>query len=164
MNKELFIQKPIEQLLLDVNFIDKYLQIGSKYSERNEEFEYDQKLILTIVNDTGYKFKYSKNKDFYLQEDVGDFKVNLGFSIRFSSFDFGISIKSRKHDIFTAAPINYLIQLINNDESTVPRIKFKNNADVEGILCEFLNLYEEIKIELRSRFKPDMDFYQTTEP
>jgi hypothetical protein len=145
LNKEDFLQAQVEQVLLKMDFISQYKSISSSYKERDESFVFENDKIIEIASHIGYRIKYSKAKEFHLQEESSGFVFKFGFTIRFNSFDFGISITNEDKGIQTSAPWGFLVQLISDGREKVSKVAFKNYADIEGILRQAFKIYEDIK-------------------
>lgn len=145
MNKEDFLQSEVEHVLLKIDFINQYKSISSSYRERDESFVFANDKIIEIANDIGYPIKYSKAKEFHLREESSGFVFKFGFTIRFNSFDFGLSITNENRGIQTSAPWGFLVQLLSDGGEKVSKAAFKNYADIEGILKHAFKVYEDIK-------------------
>ncbi len=148
MKKEDFLQKEVEIALNKINFINRLESISTNFNTRDENFKIDNEQILKICSDLGITCKYSKGKDFYYNEIVSGFKFGIGFSVRYQSFDFGISIKNETLKIDSSAPLDLWVNLISNGEKETSRIKFENYYDVKEILNKIFNIYLDLKNEL----------------
>jgi hypothetical protein len=151
MNKEDFLQPQIEQALIEIDFVSKYKRLGDRFNVRDEDFKTDYTEVLKIANELGHSLKYSKEKEFYLEENLGDYKFKLGFTIRFNSFDFGLSITNHLKGINSSAPWDFFVKLMTSGQIKVPRVSFKNYDDIKLILTDFFSLYDEIKNELANK-------------
>ncbi len=145
MNKEDFLQAQVEQVLLKIDFIGQYKSISNSYKERDESFVFENDKIIEIASHIGYPIKYSKAREFHLQEESNGFVFKFGFTIRFNSFDFGLSITNKNRGIQTSAPWGFLVQLISDSREKVSKVAFKNYAEIEGILSQAFKIYEDIK-------------------
>lgn len=148
MRKEDFLQSQVEQILIEVDFINKYKAMGDRFGVRDESFKINTSEVLTIANELGFSLKYSKSKEFYLTENIEGHQFSTGFTIRFNSFDFGLSIKNEAKGISSAAPWDFLVKLMTEDTVKVNRVCFRNYTDIKFILKDFFSLYEEIKIKM----------------
>lgn len=145
MNKEDFLHAQVEEVLLKIDFINQYKSVSSSYNERDDSFVFEHDKIIEIANHIGYPIKYSKAKEFNIQEKSNGFVFKFGFTIRFNSFDFGLSISNEDRGIKTSAPWGFLVQLISDGREKVAKVAFKNYTEIEGILREVFKIYEEIK-------------------
>ena len=151
MNKLDFIQPKVENVLYQIDFIKRLEAISLKFSSRDEKFQVESKVVIEICNELKLKFKYSKAKEYYLKEKVGDFDLEFGFSIRYQSFDFGITIKNPSLGINSSAPWDFFISLLTSDEKKIGRIKFRNYDDIREILINIFDIYNEIKKEFSKK-------------
>ncbi|RED94073.1 hypothetical protein [Marinoscillum furvescens] len=145
MNKEDFLQGEIEQILKDIDFISRYDNMSNRYNKRDESFNCQNDSVLQIAKKIGHPINYSKSKEFYLEEDLSGFKLKFGFTIRFNSFDFGLSVIHEGRDIKSSAPWGFLVQLMTEGEKKVSKAMFKGYDDIESILQEAFSIYDDFK-------------------
>lgn len=148
MNKEDFLQEEIEQILRHIDFVSRYDGMSNKYNERDESFKFQNEDVLQVAKGMGHPMKYSKSKEFYLEEVLSGYKLNFGFTIRFNSFDFGLSVIHDERDIRSSAPWGFLVQLMSNGQKKVSKAMFRNINDIGSILKEAFSIYEDFKKEL----------------
>jgi hypothetical protein len=148
MNKEDFLQPPIEQVFIEIDFINKYKRLGDQFNVRDENFKMANTEVLKIAHELGYMLKYSKEKEFHFEEKLGDYRLKVGFTIRFNSFDFGLSITNHVKEIDSSAPWDFFVKLMTSDQVKVPRVCFRNYDDIKLILKDFFSLYNDIKVKL----------------
>lgn len=146
MEKEDFLQPQVEQVLIEQDFINKYQLLASKFSTRDEDFKFDNNEILEIANSEGCLLKYSKSKEFHFEEKVGEYQFKYGFTLRFNSFDLGLSIINEKRGVKSAAPWNFLVKLMTGGQVKVPRVSFRNYEDVRLIVRDVFSIYNDIKL------------------
>ena len=89
-------------------------------------------------------------QEFFSEEVIGAFTFKLGFTIRFNSFEFGLSIINESIGKKSSAPWHLLIQLMTNWEKQGGVVAFRNYEDLEGILNHFVNICQNIKSDLLS--------------
>jgi hypothetical protein len=147
MNKRDFLQEPVENCLLQINFIERFRGLSNKFQIRDESFHIENEKIMSICKEFGFLIKYSKAKEFYITDKLNDFEFTFGFSIRFNSFDFGMSAKSENKNIFSSAPWHFFADLID-ENNKINRLQFRSYSDLETILKDAFNIYKDFKAEL----------------
>lgn len=145
MNKEDFLQEEIEQILESIDFISRYDNMSKKYNERDESFKFQNDKLLQIAENIGHPINYSKTKEFSSEEDLLGFKLKFGFTVRFHSLDFGLSVIHEGRAIKSSAPWGFLVQLMTGGKKKVSKVMFKDYDDIAGILQEAFSIYEDIK-------------------
>jgi hypothetical protein len=151
MTKEDFLQPQMEQAFIEIDFVNKYKRLGDRFNLRDEDFKMDNTEVLKIAYELGYLLKYSKEKEFHLEEKLGDYRFKVGFTIRFNSFDFGLSIINDVKGIDSSAPLDFFVKLMTSGQVKVPRVCFKNYDDIKLILSDFFSLYKDIKTKLANQ-------------
>lgn len=152
MDKNDFIQPVIENILNKTDFIKRYEIISNNYSSKNEDFLYSNDEILRIAQNIEWKLKYSKVKEFYSNEKMGNFSLKLGFTIRYHSLQIGFSISNESLQINSSAPWNFLVDLMTNGEKKIKKPMFSCYEDIQGILVEVFSIYEDFKKEIIKEF------------
>ncbi len=150
MEKQDFLQAPVEQTLDNIGFIDQYEIMSNQFNERDERFDFDNEKIIEYTNELGLPLKYSKSKEFFSEEVIDAFTFKFGFTIRFNSFEFGLSIINESIGVKTSAPWHLLIQLMTNWGKQGGVVAFRNYDDLEGILTHFVRICQDIKTDLLS--------------
>lgn len=150
MEKQDFLQTQVEQTLDNIGFIDQYETMSSQFHDRDERFIYDKERVIKYTNGLGLPLKYSKSLEFFSEEVIRTFAFKFGFTIRFNSFEFGLSIINESIGIKTSAPWHLLIQLMTNWEKQGGVVAFRNYEDLEGILTHFVRICQDIKTDLLS--------------
>ncbi|WP_258097630.1 hypothetical protein [Marinoscillum pacificum] len=148
MEKQDFIQTQVEQALNRIGFIDHYEAMSNQFHERNESFIYDLERVVEYTRTLGLPLKYTKSKEFFSEEVIGAFTFKFGFTIRFNSFEFGLSIINESIGIQTSAPWHLLIQLMTDWGKQGGVVAFKDYEDINGILTHFVRICQSIKVEL----------------
>lgn len=148
MNKENFLHPKIEEVLVKIDFINKYDSLAQKHTQREENFIINNQKVLDVCHLFDRKFKYSKAKEFYMDERIGNFKFTFSFFIRFQSFDFGLSIHNKYLGIDSSAPFDFWVKLMTYDTKKINRIMFKNYEDIQEILKGIIDIYNDIKNEV----------------
>jgi len=146
MEKEDFLQFQVEQVLIEKDFINRYQLLADKFNTRDEGFKFDNNEILKIADSEGCSLKYSKSKEFHFEEKVGEYQFKYGFTIRFNSFELGLSIVNKKKGINSAAPWNFLVKLMTGGQLKVSRVSFRNYEDVRCIIRDVFSIYNDIKL------------------
>jgi len=149
MKKEDILQPIVEIVFNKINFIERYKKLSNEYNSRDETFLYSKDEILNIGKIYNIDLTYSKSGGFLLKEQINGFFLSWGFSIRFHSCEFGFSVKKESLNIFSAAPWAYLVTLLSNDDLIkVGNPKFCNYGQIEGLLKEAFDIYQDFKSEL----------------
>ncbi len=147
MNKEDFLQKPVEDCLDKIGFIKRFKQLSEVFNITDDVFEMEIDVVLQICKDLGLLIKYSKSKGFYVNEHIFDYDFTFGFTVKFNSFDFGLSVKNKDRNIFSAAPWHFLIDLMI-ENNNIRRVNFRNYEDLKNILKVSFEIYDDFKKEL----------------
>lgn len=145
MNKEDFLQKEVETALNNIDFIPRYKAIAEQYSKRDESFKFQNQEIIQIAEEMGVAIKYSKTKEFYYEETNSGFTFKIGFTIRFNSFDFGLSIINNDKMIKSSSPWGFLVQLMSDGTDKASKIMFCDLDEVKEILKAVFNIYADLK-------------------
>jgi hypothetical protein len=148
MNKEDFLQPLVEQVLNDIDFINRYESLSKTFESRDETFLYTNYEILKIAHELGYELKYSKAKEFHLSEKKGKYYFGFGFTLRFHSLEIGCSVKNESLMISSSAPWGFWVNLITNNEKKIRKPMFSNYDELREILKNSFSIYEDFKTEL----------------
>jgi hypothetical protein len=144
MKKEDFLQPDIEKILNSIEFVQRVRNLIEKYKPNGEKFTYDNNEVLSVAHALNAPFKYSKVKEFYIEEEAGDVYFTFGFTIRYDMIDFGMSIKNQKLGIFSGAPWLYFVSLIN-PSLKLTKPAFNSYPELSDILKEAFQIYSDFK-------------------
>lgn len=148
MKKNDFLQPMIENVLINIDFINRYEFLALTYSNRDEVFHFSKNDVLNIAHSIGCQLKYSKSREFYLCEKKGNFSFEFGFTLRYHSLELGCSVKNEYLQIHSAAPWGFWVDLMTNNKKNVFHPKFSNYEELKEILKVAFEIYEDFKREV----------------
>lgn len=153
MNKSDLLQSNIEEILINMDFIEKYQVLSDKFKESNEDYVFNDNDVFDLFNTLGFSVeKYEGNQFFTNFEECNDFLYRFGFTIKFNIVEFDLTIISEKFKIKSGGSYGLLVQLITDWKRTVSKPGFGNQTQLKELLGEGINLFNEIKKEVTEKF------------
>lgn len=156
MKKEDTLQSEIEEILFEIDFVEKYKRIWEKYNIEDEKFILPSSTIIGVFENLGYKVK-KKNKEQYFSDFFSDenFLYRIGISIKYNIVHFDISIKNEEKNINSGGTFGLLVQLMTDWKIKMSSPGFYDVESFQSLIKDLLSLFSEIKEALEIRFRPE---------
>lgn len=140
----------VKSALENINFSERHKKLASKFNfNETELFEnYNNEIILEILNELGYKAKYTKREDFFSikSKEKKGYKFEFNMSFKYGVVEFIWAMWKNENIIKSLGPWDVIQRLLDGNKYNT--IKFRNYDDLKVILQEGLNLYDDFKIEI----------------
>lgn len=153
MKKEDLLQPEIENVLLDIDFVEKYKIIWEKYIQEDENYKVSDIDVYRTFEQLGYIVKKQNEdqffSDFFLDNE---FYYRIGIAIMYNILHFEISVSNEKFKIMTGGGYGLLVQLITNWEMPIKTPKFYNLNSFKSLVRDLCELFEEIKTAINCNF------------
>lgn len=140
-----------KNILKRVNFVDRYTDISRKFhfdlKDGFEKFSNDE--VLRVVNHLGYQVKYLKGDNFFkIAETINPFKFHFNIVLKGGIVEFIWGVwKGDKPQLELSDPWGVVADDMGY-ESPIRKPLFRNYEDLQEILKEAFNIYEDFKREL----------------
>lgn len=131
----------LKNVLLSVNFKNRYDTLFEKHSHRNLFKKADPKEVQGIIEKLGYECVYHKSDKFFKIDDVQpNLSLNLSTDIGIVEFILDTTVDGEGD----GGPFDYMCTFVSDDENLkAPR--FASYEELEEILVEGFGIYEDIK-------------------
>lgn len=131
----------LKNVLLSVNFKNRYDTLFEKHSHRNLFKKADPKEVQGIIEKLGYECVYHKSDKFFKIDDVQpNLSLNLSTDIGIVEFILDTTVNGEGD----GGPFDYMCTFVSDDENLkAPR--FASYEELEEILVEGFGIYEDIK-------------------
>jgi len=131
----------LKNVLLSVNFKNRYDSLFEKHSHRNLFKKADPKEVQKIIEKLGYECVYHKSDKFFKIDNVQpNLSLNLSTDIGIVEFILDTTVDGEGD----GGPFDYMCTFVSNDENLrAPR--FSSYEELEQILIEGFGIYEDIK-------------------
>lgn len=143
----------IKKVYTDVMFVERYKKISASHSHEDADVKVNKEDVLAILQKLGYsKSKYSSKDKYYMLENyetnqiVGNVYAGINVILRYTEVDLVISIVVDGVGQ-NGGPFGAVCNKLGF-EDMVRRPEFKDIDELQNILEEGLNIYEDIKREL----------------
>jgi hypothetical protein len=146
MQKSDMLQLPIEHLLYDMDFIDRYKAISTKFSKKDSAYNYQSSQVMEILERLGVHTKLSNGDQFFSDyEVINDFKFRFGLTIKYNIVDFDSTIINDNLNIKSGGFWGLIVQLMTNWTITVVKPGFSNIEQLTSLLEEAVKLHNDVK-------------------
>ena len=131
----------LKNVLLSMNFKNRYDTLFEKHSHRNLFKKADPKEVQEIIEKLGYECVYHKTDKFFKIDDVQpNLSLNLSTDIGIVEFILDTTVDGEGD----GGPFDYMCTFVSDDENLkAPR--FASYEELEEILVEGFGIYEDIK-------------------
>lgn len=132
--------------LKKIDFSNRFQILYNNYQYTDDYMSSIQKKdVLNIFNKLGYKFKFI-DRSYLLLEEIGDLRIQFVINIKGNVLGYiYVWYKNELLDIVSGHFTHIRNHLENIEEFIAPT--YKNHEELEKILKEYLNIYEDFKIE-----------------
>ena len=137
-----------------IDFIKRYEAL-SKNFQFGDRLDYSNDKVLSLIAKLGYKVKYIKNNNFFkIEEKINGYKFYLNICLKYSNVELIVGATEIEKDQFiTGSVFGGLYKDMKyaegiDLEENIRDPKFRNYEDLEIILKEAFNIYEDFKNEL----------------
>lgn len=148
------LQLPVEQLLFDMGFIDRYKAISAKFSQKDSTYTYRASEVIEILEGLGIRTKLSNGDQFFSEyEIIGEFKFRFGVTIKYNIVDVDSTIINDSLNIRSGGSWGLILQLMTNWTVTIVKPGFSNVQQLTSLLKEAVELHNDVKmavLKLRS--------------
>ncbi len=149
MQKSDMLQLPVEQLLFDMNFIDRYTAISARFSQKDITYNYKQSQVIEILESLGIRTKLSNDDQFFTDfESINDFKFRFGLTIKYNIIEFDLSIINPMLNIRSGGSFGLIAQLMTDWSINIINPGFGNLEQLKSLLKEGVKLFEDVKKEV----------------
>ncbi len=146
MKKEDLLQKEVEQLLIDINFIDQYQKLSDTYPRYADHFDYRAQDILEVGEQMGIHLKRYEVHEFFADyEELGEFQFRIGLNAKYCIAEFHLWIVNEKRGINSGGSYGLLVQLLTDWRVRVKNPGFENTSELRNLLKDGFQLYDDIK-------------------
>ena len=142
------LNQKIKSALINIEFSKRYSELVSEFSFNYDEVleQYENNIILDILNDFGYTAKYDKREDFfYVKEKIDIYTFQFNMSFRYGRIEF-IWAVWEDDTLLTGSPWSVLKRLLDGER--VKPATFRNYEDLKNILEDSFKLYEDFKLQI----------------
>jgi hypothetical protein len=154
MQKTDMLQLPVEQLLIDIDFINRYKAISAKFSQKDSTYKYRVSEVIEVLEGLGVYTELSIGDQFFSDyEIIGDFKFRFGITIKYNIVDFDSTIINDSLNIRSGGSWGLIVQLMTNWTVTIVKPGFSNVQQLTSLLNEAVGLHNDVKravLKLRS--------------
>jgi hypothetical protein len=146
MQKSDMLQLPVEQLLFDIGFIDRYKSICAKFSEEDSEYNYGPLLVIEILERLGVRARLSNGDQLFSDyENINGFKFRFGLTIKYNMVDFDSTIINDNLNIKSGGSWGLIVQLMTDWTETIVKPGFSNEEQLTSLLEEAVDLHNDVK-------------------
>lgn len=138
------MNKTLKQVLVEVNFKERFDALFNKHSHRNLFKKAEPSKVSQIIEEIGYQNKYVKNGK-YFEVDDRTLNVNLNLSTDLGIVEFILNAKIKEEGC--GGPFGYMSSLIDK-EDRIKKPRFSDYEELKVILEEGFEIYEAIKAKL----------------
>jgi hypothetical protein len=144
--RENFLPKEIEDILIDMRFIDKYKDLYENYPYTGESYQWKAAEIILILNNLGIEAKKHNKEQIFTDfiENQG-FLFRFGISIKYNTIHFDISIRNEKLGLKAGGGFGLLVQIMTDWKIPINSASFNSHRELESLLTDAVKLYEDIK-------------------
>lgn len=153
MNKEDTLPKEIENILVEIDFIEKYKEIWEKYDSDDENYIISYTEIKSVFKELGYIVS-KVNKEQYFSDffEEKEFLYRIGVSIKYNIVHFDISIINEKLNIKSGGSFGLFVQLMTNWEMSISSPGFYNLQSFKNLIQDLVLLFQKIQNKIEIRF------------
>lgn len=152
MEKQDLLQPIIEQVLNDIDFVDKLKSLSTRYDTVDEAYNYKSGDIIETCSNFDVVVRESKGEQFFSEYgNENGLEFRFGFTIQYNLIDFEFAVKSEKHEIHSGGSWVLLAQLMINFQDKINLPGFSNQQNLIELLSSALMLYRLLKKEVISK-------------
>ena len=141
------LQLPVEQLLFDIAFIDRYKAISATFSLKDSTYAYKASEVIEVLESFGIRTRLSNGDQFFSDyEIIGEFKFRFGATIKYNIVDFDSTIINESLNIKSGGSWGLIVQLMTNWAVTIVKPGFSNLQQLTSLLKEAVDLHNDVKM------------------
>ncbi len=144
------LNSKLSLVLKEIDFCKRYQALSEENQFLNNDKILKQERVLELIKGFGYEVKFNKSESFYkIVEKQRDFKFQFNISLRHGNVEFIWGVWFKEQVLEDACgPWGVIYKLVLNSEERPLMPKFRTYEDLETILKEAFNIYEDFKAEL----------------
>lgn len=151
------LQLPVEQLLFNMSFIERYKAISAKFSQKDSTYNCEPLQVIEILEGLGIRTKLSNGDQFFADfELIGDFKFRFGLTIKYNIIEFDISIINPTLNIRSGGSFGLIVQLMTDWSTSIINPGFSNFEQLKSLLEEGVKLFDDVKTAVLKLQSPQL--------
>ncbi|WP_040949619.1 hypothetical protein [Gorillibacterium massiliense] len=147
------LEPNVKEVFKNIDFIKRYKGLSEKYQfDYKDSFEnYDANLVLGILNQLGYSFRFDKKEKFFrLIEIVSEDKFQFTISLKYGALEFIWSAWKNTNLLIGGTWGIIKEQLDAQENDKIKKPIFRNYNELREILAEALLIYGDFKHEFKA--------------
>ena len=143
----------IKQVLEEINFVNRYEILSKEFNSTRTSLQemltyIDGETVMDIVIELGYDIKFNrKDKFFYVDENIEDFKFSFRFVLDGGLMDF-IFVAWEKDKLLVGSPWGIYSRLLINPDYQIMKPVYGDYDDLDEILKVGFEIYSDFKNSL----------------
>lgn len=140
----------LKKVLVKINFIERYQKLSNSFQFESPFFSnYENERVNELIKNFGHNAKHIKNENFFKIVDKElDFQFQFNISIKNGVVELIWDVLKNKNRLQLGGPWGMITKLIQDDYNRIKLPVFRSYEDLEAILKEAFNIYEDFKAEL----------------
>lgn len=131
----------LKNVLVEMNFKGRFDALFDKHAHKNMFKDANPADVQKIIEKLGYTCKYHTKGKFFEIDDADQIGLNLSTDIGIVDFILSTIIDGKGE----GGPFGYMAILIDPTEQRTKKPRFSSYAELEEILVEGFNIFEDIK-------------------
>ena len=143
----------IKQVLEEINFVNRYEILSKEFNSTRTSLQemltyIDGETVMDIVIELGYDINFNrKDKFFYVDENIEDFKFSFRFVLDGGLMDF-IFVAWEKDKLLVGSPWGIYSRLLINPDYQIMKPVYGDYDDLDEILKVGFEIYSDFKNSL----------------